>query len=104
MGKLEAGDLVRVEADRGFDLGTLVSSTPLSDFVALSATTTAGGARVHHDEKRLVRSATKEEVEQLAEKGQVEERAIEFIQNLCHQRAVPLVILDAEFQFDHAKV
>jgi len=36
----------------------LLSCAPLSEFAALSARSTAGGARVHHNEKRLLRIAT----------------------------------------------
>lgn len=97
------------QADRGEDIGVLLSCAPLSEFAALSARSTAGGARVHHNEKRLLRIATQvrsitiqlffgiiacillsfffhlasqDEVDQLVEKSRVEEQACEYITNL----------------------
>jgi len=102
--QIRIDDYVNVEADRGQDVGLLVSITPLTEFVARSARTTAGGGRIRHDEKRILRGTTEKEVKSLTEKSLQEEGVVQYIQNLCKQRDMPLTIVDAEFQFDNAKL
>ena len=101
---IQIGSYVNVEADRGLDVGMLVSVTPLTEFVALSAKTTAGEGRIRHDEKRLLRVSSKDETSRLKEKSIQEDGVVEYIQNLCKQRDMPLTIVDAEFQYDNAKL
>jgi hypothetical protein len=103
-GRLQVGNYVHVEADRGHDVGLLVSVTSLADFVALSATTTAGEGRIRHNEKRLMRLSTQDEAIRLKEKALQEASAVQYIQNLCKQRDLPLKIIDTEFQYDNAKL
>jgi len=103
-GHLQVGNYVHVEADRGHDVGLLVYVTSLADFVALSATTTAGEGRIRHDEKRVIRFSTPDEANRLKEKALQESSAVQYIQNLCKQRELPLKIVDTEFQYDNAKL
>ena len=102
--QIHIGCYVNVEADRGQDVGLLIAMTPLTEFVARSGKTTAGGGRIRHDEKRVLRASTEVEVDSLHEKTLQEEGVVQYIQNLCKQRDMPLTIVDAEFQFDNAKL
>jgi len=102
--RIQIGCYVNVEADRGQDVGLLESMTPLKDFVARSARTTAGAGRIQPDEKRILRASTEEEVHSLHEKIVQEKGVVKYIQDLCGLRNMPMTIADAEFQFDYSKL
>lgn len=89
---VRVGDVVRVDADRGEDIGHVTSISSLTNDLPLG--------RLGY----ILRMATAEEKYLLPLKAKEEWDALE----LCRQRTVehqlPMNILDAEYQFDRKKL
>ncbi|KAG9404027.1 hypothetical protein AC1031_005567 [Aphanomyces cochlioides] len=89
------GDYVKVEADRGHDVGRIARQVNYEVLASRSA---------HGPLKHILRKASHTELQLLACK--MEEEAI--VLNVCRlkvqQRALPMQVVDAEFQFDRHKL
>jgi cell fate regulator YaaT (PSP1 superfamily) len=108
---LDIGCYVKVEADRGEDLGIIVSkiqngkvsgsgrgsSRDLGTLPGMGIPSTA-------DLKRIIRVATHDEVSLLAVKRQEEEELLNICRTKVRQRALPMKVIDAEYQFDRHKL
>lgn len=70
------GDYVKVEADRGEDIGLVISTAPLEGFKESRLTIGRHGLQ-HGDFKRVIRAATEEEKYLLPLKLMEEEKALE---------------------------
>uniref|UniRef100_A0A7S2RAB1 U-box domain-containing protein n=1 Tax=Rhizochromulina marina TaxID=1034831 RepID=A0A7S2RAB1_9STRA len=107
-GSVTTGSIVVVEADRGEDLGVVVSKMPLEQFVEESATTAGhkprGFGSMFQDTKRVLRLATEEEKVKLREKNEEEEQVLRVCRNKVKQRSLPMYVIDAEYQFDRHKL
>lgn len=106
---LKIGTYVKVEADRGEDLGIVVGKLPTDKYnYANRNQYTAGmgpppgtGAA---DLKRIIRLATHDEVALLGMKREEEEELLGICRAKVHQRGLPMHVVDAEYQFDRHKL
>eukprot|EP01038_Epipyxis_sp_PR26KG_P007544 gene7544-10279_t len=101
------GDFVKVEADRGEDMGIVLSKCESSDFQEVIPTAGYRGRGFscgQGERKYLYRLATTEERISLSTKVEDEERALMVIREKVEERCLPMVILDAEYQFDRHKL
>ncbi|KAG5192350.1 PSP1 C-terminal conserved region-domain-containing protein [Tribonema minus] len=113
---LTIGDYVKVEADRGEDLGVVVAIAPLPEAGAALRPPTAGhagrgssggggaGGVGGCERERILRGATDEEIAVLKEKMADEERVLAVCRAKVVQRGLPMEVMDAEFQYDRHKL
>ena len=116
---IQNGMYVKVEADRGEDLGMVVSQLPSEEFNANcrknSCLPTAGAScgdgarsgmtpRCAAELKRITRAATPEEVALLVPKGEEESELLKICREKVQQRCLPMRVIDAEYQFDRHKL
>lgn len=111
---LSVGDLVIVEADRGKDLGKIAMVHLTPEQVSLLQQSQrkqdnneggcGGGGGGENGIKRIYRLAAPDEIDQLAVKGQDEERALAVCQQKIKQRKLRMDVVDAEYQwYDHMR-
>lgn len=106
---LKIGTYVKVEADRGEDLGIVVGKVPADKYnFANRNQYTAGmgpppgtGAA---DLKRIIRLATHDEVALLGMKREEEEELLGICRTKVRARGLPMNVVDAEYQFDRHKL
>lgn len=130
---MKIGCYVKVEADRGEDLGIVVSRIPAEKFNAtgrsnfrLGVGSSSGGVAISSsgeisagvagptpvipgaggaaDLKRIIRLATHDEVSLLAVKREEEEELLKICRGKVRQRCLPMNVVDAEYQFDRHKL
>lgn len=115
---LDIGCYVKVEADRGEDLGIVVGKMTAEKFnqsagrasfrppssnpndLGQSGTTPTCAA----DLKRVIRLATHDEVNLLTIKREEEDELLRICRTKVRQRALPMNVVDAEYQFDRHKL
>jgi len=107
---LPVGTYVKVEADRGEDLGIVIGRvknpiTRSSSFGGgmgeMPPTAGAGGGG---DLKKIIRLATHDEVSLLTIKREQEEELLNVCRTKVRQRGMPMHVVDAEYQFDRHKL
>lgn len=117
---LKVGTYVKVEADRGEDLGIVIGKVPaekynfsgrntfrsqsmcgISDVIQTPTGLSPPGAT---DLKGIIRLATHDEVSLLAMKRDEEEELLTICRTKVRQRALPMNVVDAEYQFDRHKL
>lgn len=119
-GDLKIGCYVKVEADRGEDLGIVVNKIPAEKFnvtgrAGFRGSGSPGGVSDMGvllapsmtnlaDLKRVVRLATHDEVGLLAAKREEEEELLKICREKVLQRSLPMHVVDAEYQFDRHKL
>ncbi|KAI3647160.1 hypothetical protein MP228_007381 [Amoeboaphelidium protococcarum] len=86
------GDLVIVEADRGFDLGKISEINSVAEDVTPD------------DVSRILRLARPNEVNQLIDKARDEEKALKVIKAKVQQKGYPMEVIDAEYQHDKKRL
>lgn len=109
---LKIGTYVKVEADRGEDLGIVVGKVSAEKFNYASRTQyTAGmgppggmGGSTAAELKRIIRLATHDEVSLLSIKREEEEELLKICRGKVRQRGLPMNVVDAEYQFDRHKL
>jgi hypothetical protein len=113
---LKVGTYVKVEADRGEDLGIVVGRVPeklasnRSGFRAgmneMGATPppSSMGLSGPGDLKRIIRLATHDEVALLIMKREEEDELLKICRAKVRQRALNMEVVDAEYQFDRHKL
>ena len=104
---IQPGDFVRVEADRGEDLGVVlakISETEFRDPVPTAGYRGRGFFSGHNERKWLLRMASVTERLQIRDKVQDEEDALRVICDQVAIRGLPMIILDVEYQFDRHKL
>ena len=116
---IEVGTFVKVEADRGEDLGQIVDLLSAEHFNAnCRSLPTAGagygdgggqggggpGPACAADLKRITRRASREEADLLPLKSEEENELINICNDKVRQRGLPMRIVDAEYQFDRHKL
>jgi hypothetical protein len=100
------GDLVKVEADRGEDLGTLIHIWSAEGFADWLSKNQGGNNRASSSKyhKRMLRLATEDEVKKMTSKIQEEDAALEVCRTKAEQRKLPMKVVSAEYQFDRHKL
>ena len=109
---LKIGTYVKVEADRGEDLGIVVGKVPADKFNFAGRTQyTAGmgppggmGGTSAADLKRIIRLATHDEVSLLGIKREEEDELLKICRGKVRLRGLPMNVVDAEYQFDRHKL
>mmetsp|Transcript_9551 Transcript_9551/g.17337 ORF Transcript_9551/g.17337 Transcript_9551/m.17337 type:complete len:1215 (-) Transcript_9551:353-3997(-) len=125
---IKIGCYVKVEADRGEDLGIIMGKMPVEKYNAsikasLRTGTVPGvpgsseipgttgpssaaisGASGVGDLKRIIRLATHDEVCLLTVKREEEDELLRICRTKVGQRALPMRVVDAEYQFDRHKL
>ncbi|KAL3921331.1 MAG: hypothetical protein SGILL_002801 [Bacillariaceae sp.] len=104
---LKVGTYVKVEADRGEDLGIIVGKVKSPS--ALRSTSFSGAmgdlpSGPGSDTKKIIRLATHDEVSLLQMKREEEEDLLKVCRTKVRQRALPMHVVDAEYQFDRHKL
>lgn len=115
--EVKIGCYVKVEADRGEDLGIVMAIIPVEKFVAsntnrgrsmtedsMSSGETPHSATNVNDMKRIMRVATHDEISLLDVKRDEEDELLKICSTKCKQRALPMKLVDAEYQFDRNKL
>lgn len=85
---VKINDYVVTEADRGFDMGVIISEATKPEA---------------HEQKmihKIIRLATKEEVAVIPERRQREEHSVTLCQSIVEEQRLNMKIIDAELQFD----
>jgi len=103
-GDIKIGSYVKVEADRGEDLGIVLSRIPIEKFNP--------GARLNAPNlgipdlqlKRINRLASDEEIALLSLKKEEEAELLKICKSKTLQRGLPMNVVDAEYQFDRHKL
>lgn len=106
---LKVGTYVKVEADRGEDLGIVIGKVknPLarpSTFGGGIGEMLTAGAGAGGDLKKIIRLATHDEVGLLLLKREEEEELLKVCRVKVRQRGMPMHVVDAEYQFDRHKL
>ena len=102
--RFKVGDHVKVEADRGEDLGRLAaiwSHSQFHEWLAQGGQSERSLSKYH---KRMLRLATKEELAQKARKEIEEESALQLCRAKAASRKLPMELVGAEYQFDRHKL
>jgi cell fate regulator YaaT (PSP1 superfamily) len=116
--EVKIGCYVKVEADRGEDLGIVMSIIPVEKFIAsnrhryMAEVNSASGdlAVPSHastnigDMKRIMRVATHDEISLLEVKRDEEEELLKICSTKARQRGLQMSVVDAEYQFDRNKL
>lgn len=111
---VKLGCYVKVEADRGEDLGIVFSIVSMEKYLASnrskSDNDTGSGegpdqpAVSAGDLKRIMRVATNDEISLLEVKREDEDALLKICRTKAHQRGLPMTVVDAEYQFDRNKL
>eukprot|EP00602_Paraphysomonas_sp_CaronLab_P011672 CAMPEP_0185038256 /NCGR_PEP_ID=MMETSP1103-20130426/33688_1 /TAXON_ID=36769 /ORGANISM="Paraphysomonas bandaiensis, Strain Caron Lab Isolate" /LENGTH=480 /DNA_ID=CAMNT_0027576607 /DNA_START=162 /DNA_END=1604 /DNA_ORIENTATION=- len=101
--RIENGSYVKVEADRGEDVGMVIGKLYLDGFKESKLTVGRFGAS-NGEYKRVTRLATVEENNLLRVKATEEKKAVEICRQKIHDAGLPMKVVDAEFQFDRRKL
>lgn len=115
---LDIGCYVKVEADRGEDLGIVVGKMTAEKFNASAGRAsfrppsnnpndlgpTGSAPTCAADLKRVIRLATHDEVNLLNVKREEEDELLRICRTKVRQRALPMNVVDAEYQFDRHKL
>jgi cell fate regulator YaaT (PSP1 superfamily) len=97
---IRPGSHVVVEADRGEDLGEVISIGSIAE----RKCSTSSGCASPSPEKRVLRLAEPSEVEQLADLRNDEERVRLETRDLVLRHALKMKVTEAEWQFDRKKL
>lgn len=97
------GDWVKVEADRGVDIGIVKSKLLLNGFKERKLAVFAYGSR-SGSFQCVTRPATEEEESLVRIKTDEEIHATELCRSKIHELMLPMKVVDAEFQFDRSKL
>ncbi|KAG6594246.1 PSP1 family protein [Phytophthora cinnamomi] len=105
------GEYVKVEADRGEDIGRIVQRT--TDVSKIGSGNDSGspgedsmGRSKRHDlpTKKIICVASQRECEMLNEQRKEEHEVFEVCKSKVRQRLLPMNVIDAEYQFDRHKL
>lgn len=109
-GDIKMGSYVKVEADRGEDLGIVICRIPGDKIMntanrsrSNSTSSLPSGSGVA-DLKNIIRLATHDEILLLERKREEEEELIAICRNKTLQRGLNMNVVDAEYQFDRHKL
>ncbi|OQR92503.1 hypothetical protein ACHHYP_03643 [Achlya hypogyna] len=95
------GDYVKVEGDRGEDVGHVINlSTDLKTFKSA----VDGEGKEASPMKRIMRLASEAELTLLREQHKEEQEVLQVCRSKVRQRMLPMNVIDAEYQFDRHKL
>jgi len=106
-------DQVKVEADRGEDLGKVIhKASSLTELLKLASSTPPNLSQllnnascgVDSSMKCILRHATEDELQQLHIKHTEEADILQVCKRKVIERQLPMNVIDAEYQFDHHKL
>ncbi len=89
---LKTGNYCIVQADRGEDMGVIISIAQVSK------------GEVEADMKEVLRHATDKDAEHLDEMRELEEEATETCQKKVDEHTLPMKLVDVEYQYDGNKI
>lgn len=113
---LKIGTYVKVEADRGEDMGIVVGKVPSEKYLSSRSSFRGGMGDMSvmppsgmatsgaPDLKRIIRLATHDEVSLLTMKREEEDELLKICRAKVRQRGLPMNVVDAEYQFDRHKL
>ena len=119
MREIKIGCYVKVEADRGEDMGIVMSIIPMEKFLASNrqrsmtedSIASSGGEQQPSpasanigDLKRIMRVATHDEISLLEIKREEAEELLKICRTKVRQRGLPMSVVDAEYQYDRNKL
>jgi cell fate regulator YaaT (PSP1 superfamily) len=104
IGDIKIGSYVKVEADRGEDLGIVLSRIPIEKFNSGSRINAQSMDVPQYQFKRITRLATDEEISLLNLKEEEEAELLKICKSKISQRGLPMNVVDAEYQFDRHKL
>eukprot|EP00986_Skeletonema_menzelii_P007295 scaffold2848_cov150-Skeletonema_menzelii.AAC.47 len=110
--EVKIGCYVKVDADRGEDLGIVISIVPLEKYLASNRTKSKDDEEQpvsSHitkigEMRRIMRPATKDEIHLLEVKKKEEDELLKICTTKARQRGLPMTVVDAEYQFDRNKL
>jgi len=89
---LRTGNYCVVQADRGEDMGLIISLTQ------------ADLSEIDSDMKEVLRHATDKDIERLKEIREKEQEALKICQEKVAEHELPMKLVDVEYQFDGNKI
>lgn len=95
---------MKVEADRGEDLGVVLSRIPLENFSLGTRICATNGGSSDLELKRIICLASKHDIEQYLVKEEEEAELLKICRSKTAQRGLPMNVIDAEYQFDRHKL
>ncbi|KAG3120078.1 hypothetical protein PI124_g489 [Phytophthora idaei] len=101
------GEYVKVEADRGEDIGRIVQrTTDITKVESGGPGEESMGRSKRHDlpTKKIICVANQRECEMLNEQRKEEHEVFEVCKSKVRQRLLPMNVIDAEYQFDRHKL
>jgi cell fate regulator YaaT (PSP1 superfamily) len=101
---IKIGSYVRVEADRGEDLGIVLSRIPIEKFNPGARLTSMNMGLPDLQLKHITRLASEEDIAQYALKEEEEAELLKICKSKTLQRRLPMNVIDAEYQFDRHKL
>lgn len=103
--EIKIGAYVKVEADRGEDLGIVMKIRPMEKYLSSNNMVTGNGDETLGSEmKRILRVATSDEVALLDVKSEEEDELLRICSAKSKQRGLPMTLVDAEYQYDRNKL
>ena len=111
--EVKIGCYVKVEADRGEDLGIVIGIVPVEKYLAPNRSKSGSGDEEFPistqitnigDMRRIMRAATNDEINLLEVKKEEEDELLKICTNKARQRGLPMTLVDAEYQFDRNKL
>ncbi|CAK4659538.1 unnamed protein product [Aphanomyces euteiches] len=96
----QLGEYVKVEGDRGEDVGHVIRILPNKEKPATDGSTEDKEVRV----KRIMRPASEAELELLRQQHKEEQEVLQVCRTKVRQRMLPMNVIDAEYQFDRHKL
>ena len=102
--EIKIGSYVRVEADRGEDLGIVLSRIPIEKFNPGARLTSMNMGIPDLQLKCITGLASEEDIAQYALKEEEEAELLKICRSKTLQRRLPMNVIDAEYQFDRHKL
>ena len=110
--EVKIGSYVKVEADRGEDLGIVISIVPVEKYIAANRSKSASdldcslSSQIANigDMRRIMRAATNDEISLLEGKKEEEDELLKICTIKARQRGLSMTVVDAEYQFDRNKL
>lgn len=99
----KVGSYVKVEADRGEDLGIVTNIVPSNNANNNGKESSSDVTNVA-ELKKIIRLATNDEITLLTVKRKEEDELLKMCRGKTIQRALPMNVVDAEYQFDRNKL
>jgi len=103
-GDIKIGSYVKVEADRGEDLGIVLSRIPVEKFNPGARLNTPNLDIPDLQLKRITRLASDADITLLGLKEEEEAELLKICRSKSLQRGLPMNVVDAEYQFDRHKL